>query len=350
MISILRVKDEEALRKELRSKEELCLEAIGAYATAVEAVCDHLLRMCPPMIDRHGAELRGIAEEVRPGMRVDELESSRTRFLTRVSRLGQDGAAEYEATARDLRDMLRLVSSATETLQTQSDGSGAEWNRFTTEVERIAALGDLQDVRSNLRREVRHMNECMQAMVRDNALVIGRLRTELATMRKRTNDAEEQLVLDPLTGVCNRRGIEESLEERARAGESFCVVFFDIVRFHAVNDRYGLETGDEVLRQFSQRLASSIRDSDRAGRWSCDRFVAVIGCPVHIGIARARQIHAKVNGRYELLTAAGASASVEIHSAMGIAEYRQGESAQALMERAGQSLLAAKAQSHSSTP
>jgi len=341
MISILRTNDEQTLRRELKKKEELSLEAIGAYATAVEAVCEHLLRMCPPIVDLHGAELRSIADDVRPEMSIGELERSRTRLLARLIKLGQDGSAEYETMAKDIRDILKIAASATETLQTQTDGSGDEWNRFTTEVERIAAIGDLQEVRASLRREVQHMNLCMQAMATDSARVISQLRGELTSLRNRAAHDEEMATLDPVTGLRNRRAVELALAERTRQANLFCILMFDINRFKIVNDRYGVETGNQILQQFGKRLLGAIREGDLAARWERDQFLTIVGCPVNIVIARARQIHARVSGTYE----AGLkpdTIALEITSSMGVAEYRPGETSQSLIDRAMKVLQAAK--------
>ncbi|MBS1824908.1 MAG: GGDEF domain-containing protein [Acidobacteria bacterium] len=342
MISILRTNDEAQLRQELKRKDELAMEAIGAYATAVEAICEHMLRVCPPLIDRHSPEFRSIAEEVQPDMTVAEVEKSRRRLQARVAKFGADASAEYESLAKDIREILRLATSATESLQNQSDGSGEEWNRFTSEMERIAAMGDLQEVRVHLRREVQHMNECMHAMARDNAMVIGQLHSELVTLRKRAASAEEKALEDPLTGLRNRQGIEVALQERIESAQPFCILLFDIKRFKAVNDRHGFEAGDELLRQLAKRLASAIREGDLAGRWKNDRFLVLVDCPMHIVIPRARQIHGKLNGRYELGDK-NAGPSVEVITYTGLAEFRVGDGAQQLLDRADKLLLAAKA-------
>jgi diguanylate cyclase (GGDEF)-like protein len=344
MISILRTNDEEAaLRKELKRQEELRLGAIGAYGTAVEAFCEHVVRVFPSLIDRHGPEFRRIAEEVHPEMSVSDLEKSRRRLQRRLEKFGGEASAEYEALAKDIRDTLRMATMATESLETSTQGSGEEWGRFAGEMDRIASIGDLQEVRACLRREVAHMNECMQTMARDNALVIGRLQGELAAMRKRVARAEALAEMDPLTELRNRRGIEAALEERTERGEAFCIVMFDIKRFRAINERYGSETGDEVLRAFARRLLSGIREGDLAGRWECDRFLALIDCPMNIVIQRARQMHGRVSGRYEIGVKPNVT-TVEVQSSMGVVEYKPGDSARHIMERADKLLVAAKGQ------
>lgn len=87
-------------------------------------------------------------------------------------------------------------------------------------------------------------------------------------------------LLDPLTEVGNRRFAEMNLKfrlaEQERYGWSFGVLFIDIDRFKEVNDRYGHQTGDEVLRMTARSLSHSLRSFDVVSRWGGEEFLAVI--------------------------------------------------------------------------
>jgi diguanylate cyclase (GGDEF)-like protein len=91
---------------------------------------------------------------------------------------------------------------------------------------------------------------------------------------------EQQALIDGLTGLANRRNLEETLlSELARAarfGESFCVVMADIDSFKRVNDRYGHAAGDRVLEAFAAVLRDTVRESDVAGRWGGEEFALVL--------------------------------------------------------------------------
>ena len=101
----------------------------------------------------------------------------------------------------------------------------------------------------------------------------------LAT-EKRLHELESMALLDTLTSIGNRRFADTSLEEKfsglRRYNWPFGVVLCDIDNFKAVNDRYGHNTGDEVLKMVAGTLASSIRDNDAAFRWGGEEFLAVI--------------------------------------------------------------------------
>jgi diguanylate cyclase (GGDEF)-like protein len=91
---------------------------------------------------------------------------------------------------------------------------------------------------------------------------------------------ERQAMVDSLTGLANRRSLEESLRtELARAtrfGDSVCVVLADLDDFKSVNDKYGHAAGDEVLKAFAGALRKTARESDVAGRWGREEFALVL--------------------------------------------------------------------------
>lgn len=85
---------------------------------------------------------------------------------------------------------------------------------------------------------------------------------------------------DPLTGLGNRRRLEEDLavlQERAnRYGHNYCLALCDVDFFKRYNDRYGHPAGDEVLRQVARTLRSSLRASDSAYRYGGEEFLLIL--------------------------------------------------------------------------
>jgi diguanylate cyclase (GGDEF)-like protein/PAS domain S-box-containing protein len=98
--------------------------------------------------------------------------------------------------------------------------------------------------------------------------------------RERFAELERLAFLDPLTGLANRRYAEITLkariEELERYDWRFGVIFIDIDNFKDINDRYGHETGDEVLRMVAMTLQNSVRSFDVVSRWGGEEYVAVI--------------------------------------------------------------------------
>ncbi|MBN1778512.1 MAG: GGDEF domain-containing protein [Clostridiales bacterium] len=86
---------------------------------------------------------------------------------------------------------------------------------------------------------------------------------------------------DPLTLICNRRKTESVMKaefDRAkRYGKPFSVSIMDLNGFKRINDTYGHNAGDDVLRAFAQSVGARLRETDCLGRWGGDEFILV--CP-----------------------------------------------------------------------
>ncbi len=99
-------------------------------------------------------------------------------------------------------------------------------------------------------------------------------------VQKAIEKLEKQAMIDPLTGLANRRYIDKILDnkinEAQRYGIKFGLLFIDIDHFKAVNDKYGHDVGDKVLQMAANTMSSVIRTSDILGRWGGEEFVAVV--------------------------------------------------------------------------
>jgi diguanylate cyclase (GGDEF)-like protein/PAS domain S-box-containing protein len=86
---------------------------------------------------------------------------------------------------------------------------------------------------------------------------------------------------DPLTGLPNRyllhKRLNQAIAREQRDGGRFAVVFLDLDGFKPINDTYGHDTGDKLLKCVAARLASAVRDGDTVARFGGDEFVLVIG-------------------------------------------------------------------------
>ncbi|MCB6184547.1 diguanylate cyclase [Leeia sp. TBRC 13508] len=85
---------------------------------------------------------------------------------------------------------------------------------------------------------------------------------------------------DALTGIPNRLALNERVREEflrmKRTGIRYCVLLSDVDFFKKINDTYGHETGDEVLRRIGQLLKQSVRESDFVARYGGEEFVILL--------------------------------------------------------------------------
>ena len=131
---------------------------------------------------------------------------------------------------------------------------------------------------------------------------------------ERERDAMRRFALrDPLTGLANRRALDERLgyeiARHARQGESFAVLALDLDGFKAVNDRFGHEAGDEVLRETARALVGAVRAQDTVVRLGGDEFCVLAP---QTDEASAEHLAGRVRGALASVTAgvSGLSASI----------------------------------------
>lgn len=98
--------------------------------------------------------------------------------------------------------------------------------------------------------------------------------------RDRLERLQHDVSRDPLTGLLNRRGVEEQvgrlLERCARDGSGACVLMIDLDHFKRVNDTFGHDRGDEILKLAGKVLTESLRLGDLAARWGGEEFCVVL--------------------------------------------------------------------------
>ena len=136
-------------------------------------------------------------------------------------------------------------------------------------------------------------------------LRIKRLQEQLEDRERQLLEANERLQhmsqTDSLTGLDNRRQLEKRLQEMfehaSRLGEAFACVMCDLDRFKSVNDEYGHQAGDAVLRQFAHILREEVREIDRAGRYGGEEFMLLLpGTVLDAAVTFAERVRKHVEG------------------------------------------------------
>jgi two-component system, cell cycle response regulator len=178
------------------------------------------------------------------------------------------------------------------------------------------------------------------------ARVRTQLRRKLYADRLRTmvSSAVEQAVTDPLTGLYNRRYLDahmnSAVARAATTGQPVCMLVFDIDHFKAVNDTYGHDAGDDVLRHFADRLRLGVRGIDLVARYGGEEFVLIMP-ETDKGFAGtvAERLRTDVE---KVVFSTRSGARIPVTVSIGLAEWQSGDSVESLFRRADEALYAAK--------
>ena len=177
---------------------------------------------------------------------------------------------------------------------------------------------------------------------------LTKMRQRLKNQKVELSDAlariQELATRDELTGLINRRQMNQVVLDHAaldnRNMVEFSVVIIDLDYFKRVNDTYGHNVGDEVLRNFAAEALRVLRETDFIARWGGEEFLLLMpevppGAPA-IGIERLRSALA-------IFQISPTVPELRISFSAGITTYRPGDSVPAVIERADQGLYRAKA-------
>ena len=120
----------------------------------------------------------------------------------------------------------------------------------------------------------------MQSLILGTADDITREKTQQQALMSAVTKLEHLSKTDSLTGLANRREIFSQLSDEIsrmdRGQQTSTLVYIDLNKFKEINDKYGHKVGDKALVEFSERMSSLLRDSDRFGRIGGDEFVILL--------------------------------------------------------------------------
>ena len=160
---------------------------------------------------------------------------------------------------------------------------------------------------------------------------------------KKVQNLEKTASFDFLTKLHNRRLIEKELYDRLdelhRYGKEFGVVFIDVDHFKKINDTYGHDIGDYVLKMIAKKLLVNLRPFDFLGRWGGEEFLAIV---TNVDKGRLRVIANRFRKIVESLSIFTGDSVVKVTVSLGATLARQDENVTGLMKRADELLYRSK--------
>jgi len=166
-----------------------------------------------------------------------------------------------------------------------------------------------------------------------------------ATLRNKEliQQLERLAMTDALTGMPNRRYIEQMIQSRLaemqRYGWVFGLLFMDIDHFKAINDTYGHDAGDEVLKMVSLTLMHSQRPFDTVGRWGGEEFVGVIANATAESLSLVAD---RFRALVERSAIVSGSTSLAVTISIGATLARPGDSMDSALKRADSHVYVSK--------
>ena len=172
-------------------------------------------------------------------------------------------------------------------------------------------------------------------------VLAGVLMANYVNLRHRSKRFERLSMTDPLTGLRNRLGINlEAKQLLARPDHSHLgLAIVDVDHFKHVNDTYGHDQGDSILKAVSETLEGCVRRSDILGRWGGEEFLLI--CP-EVDETSLKAIGEKIRQSIEALSIDGTTNNLKLTVSVGLTLFGEKDDLDASFKRADEALYRAK--------
>jgi diguanylate cyclase (GGDEF)-like protein len=331
--------------------EELLAAALKSYRSALLAMGDSGARACPAVGSELQHSLAGLESQLCGNPTPSLVQETENQVEEQLQQWAGHTADQFKTKANEVKELLIVLARTAESLGERDQRYANQFTQFTSRLQAITDLEDLTQVRASLVQRARELKIYVERMEEDSHQSIAHLRADVSTYETKLKAAEELALRDVLTGLANRRNVEERIAWRTAHQRMFCVIILDLNRFKRVNDKYGHRAGDSLLKQFSQELSSNLRSADLVGRWSGDEFIAVLDCDLASAKSQVERMRQWVFGEYTVQLGSNAGKTkVTVDAAVGMAQWKPGETIRAVVERADTAMYEEKNRSRKQGP
>ncbi len=261
-----------------------------------------------------------------------------------------DAHVVRQGLSRDIVDLIQRfedemtkIADAVESTGANASGNNEKLRFLSVELKRSAAdnpaISALMDGVLSVAKSVREANERLEQQLAHSS-------DEVDTLRRNIENIQQEAMLDPLTGVKNRKTFDLEIERLMRAakenGEPLALVMADVDHFKKFNDKWGHQTGDHVLRLVADVMNANIKGQDVLARYGGEEFAILLpGTSLSNAVMLANRIRSAVESRRLKKRRTDEDLGL-VTLSMGAAILGWDDTIESLIERADNCLYAAK--------
>lgn len=254
------------------------------------------------VLDSQQARCEDLRERVTRGLNWYELAATLDELAALVLGAQQSRQADFERYLQQLNSRLAQfqgnIEQAKDTYSASREAGRALEGTIRGQVEElhvgVRQATELESLKADVELQLNALLDNVEhsKLLREEqeALVAGQLETmvkriqvmevEAQTFRNHLEEQRQRALLDSLTGLANRAGLQKRMEEEferwGRYGGELLMAVLDVDHFKSINDRFGHLAGDKVLRLIAQQLSQRLRKSDFIGRFGGEEFVLLL--------------------------------------------------------------------------
>src|SRR5579862_4341323 len=306
-------------------QNSLTAELETSYQSALKNIAQNLPAVCPELVAEYRRHILALWNEFESQRTADVLAGNRQKLGEELRAFATHANDILHTKDKQFKEILKSFAEAAAMLAQQSETNDGRLTHFTRNLDSLIELRDLSEMRRRLSQEVVALKAAVAEMHRASQVSVRQLRGELLQFQQKLAQTEQIARTDSLTGLSNRGSGEETLRSASAGGKTFSIVLIDLNGFKSINDQWGHQAGDKVLRQFASRLQAAVRPGDLVCRWGGDEFLVLLPeCYLAQAAERSQAFRRACDGEYRL-TVVGKNLKLTLRTAVGIAEWQAGD-------------------------
>ncbi len=242
-----------------------------------------------------------------------------------------------------------MISTFVDRLGDMSDSSGSYQQKIENYAEKLSETEDILQINVLLENLMKDTHTMQAEIVRSREVLIEQrdsvesAQEKIRKLQEELSELSEAVRVDQLTGVLNRRGLDEAMvREMARAqrgGGLLSVALLDIDNFKSLNDTYGHNVGDTALQHLAKVIQTTVRPTDVVSRLGGEEFVILLpDTDLEAAVLAVQRLQRALTKQFFM----GNNEKLLITFSAGVALLKKDETEATVIHRADQSMYLAK--------